>query len=272
MSQPSIIDSLVEIFYLVRNYILHPETKKGVIDVNPRGGLTREFDLVAEKMVIDYLMTHYPNSKILSEESGFINHHLNDFDYLFVIDPVDGSFNLVRGIPLVGFSIAVFKSDDISTKTVTHAIIGNIYSGLYLTAVAGEGAYMREQLITSYLDNPLEEKIVSCSLNRFEADQFILFQALNQTFKNIRSFSCSSIELSYVIQGITSAHYDFRKRLTAENFLAAALILEEMGGKLSDLNGNAISGISDLIKGYSIIACHRADDLHQYLDVLQREV
>ncbi len=264
-----ILEHLVNVFLEVRDYLLRNQDRRKVVGKNPKGGLTREFDFEAEKLVINYLLKHFPTSRILSEELGMVNESLKDYDYLFVVDPVDGSANFANSIPLVGFSIAVLEKGMISTDRVTHGIVGQIYSGAYFTGIKGGGAYLRDRPIQTNPKVSFEESIVTCSLNHFAPEHFLLFQGVNKTFRDIRSFACSSIELSYVIQGITGAHYDFRKSVTAENFLAPALILSEMGGKLSDLYGKPISNIENLTDGYSIVASHRAKDHRRYLDILK---
>ncbi|GMT50386.1 MAG: fructose 1,6-bisphosphatase [bacterium] len=264
-----ILEHLVNVFLEVRDYLLRSQDRRKVVGKNPKGDVTREFDFEAEKIVINYLLKHFPTSRILTEELGMVNESLKDYDYLFVVDPVDGSVNFANGIPLTGFSIAVLEKGMISTDRVTHAIVGQIYSGAYFTAKKGGGAYLRDRPIQTNPDVSFEKSIVTCSLNHFAPEHFLLFQGVNKTFKQIRSFASSSIELSYLIQGITGAHYDFRKSVTAENFLAPALILSEMGGKLSDLYGNPVSNIENLTDGYSIVASHNAKDHRRYLDILK---
>ena len=124
------------------------------------------------------------------------------------------------------------------------------------------------QLLKANLESSFENAIISCCLNNFSPEHFFIFQDINRAFNQIRSFGSSSIELSFVIQGICSAHFDFRQRLTAENFLAAALILAEAGGRLTDLYDNPISNIPDLSVGYSILASHLASEHGKFLNLL----
>ncbi len=263
-----LLDHLISVFFRVREYLLSTNPKYIIVGKNSKGDDTYDFDFESEKIIIEYLLKYYPISRILSEELGMINESLSEYDYTFVIDPVDGSKNYLNRIPIVGLSIAVIQGSNISTSTVSHGIIGNIYSGSYLIAERGKGTFLKERLIKSSDITPFDQSVVTCTINRFQAEQHLLFHAVNQVFNNIRSLGSSSIELSYVAQGITSAHYDFRKRLTAENFLAGALILEEMGGKLTDLYGNSIDNITNLSDGYSIIASHSGKNHRHFLEVL----
>ncbi len=259
---------LKEIFLNVRQYLLQPNISKELVGSNPRGDTTLKFDFEAEKIIINHLISQFPNSRILSEEIGLVNESIEDYDYLFVIDPVDGSKNYQNGIPLVGLTIAVLKPGVISTENVIHGFIGNIYSGSFLSASKGKGALINDQPVKQNPNAGFDNGVLSCSLNGFDPEHFFIFQDINRAMKQMRSFGSSSIELSYVIQGNTAAHVDFRKRLSAENFLAAALILAEAGGKLTDLYGNPIVNIPDLSEGYSILATHLAEDHDKFLNLL----
>ena len=263
-----ILTHLESIFFVVRNYLLMNQHQNEVVSVNPRGGNSHQYDIEAEKIVINYLLEHFPTSRILSEEVGMVNESVDSYDYIFVVDPVDGSINLSQGIPMVGFSIAVIEGESIGTDSVIYALIGNIFSGAFITASKGSGSFLRDVPVRRR-ELSLDTAIVSCSLNPLSHEHYLLFQSVNNAFKQVRSLGSSAIELSYVIQGITSAHYDFRRSLTAENFLAASLILKEMGGNLTDLYGNEISNIENLVEGYSIVASHNANYHKHFLDVLR---
>ncbi|MDH4129062.1 MAG: hypothetical protein OEV44_09935 [Spirochaetota bacterium] len=263
------IDHLKTIFFTVRDYLLKNQLNKKTVGINENESEAKYFDFESEKIVINYLLKQFPKARILSGEVGIVNESLNSYDYIFVIDSVDGFKNFSVNIPMVGFSIAVIKSNIISTDTVEHALIGNTFSGSYFTASKGKGSFMKDSPIRQNPDVSFENAIITCNLNLLSPDQYILFSSISQTFANLRSFDCCSVELSYVTQGITAAHYDFRKRITAENFLAGALILKEMGGDLTDLYGNPISNIENLVEGYSFIASHNKKSHYKFLDVLR---
>lgn len=265
----SILDHLTDIFFQVRQFLLSNQASSKTVGKNPKGDNTKEFDFETEKRVIDFLLKNYPNSRILTEEVGLINESIKDFDYLFVIDPVDGSANFERGIPMVGFSVAVLDGSEISTDKVTHAFIGHIYSGNYFKASKGKGSFIKEEPIRQKDQGDFLNRMVTCSINKYQPEHFTLFQSVNRCFRQVRSFGSSTIEFGYVLQGVTTAHYDFRKKTTAENFLAAALILEEMGGKLTDLRGEPIRHIEGLVEGYSHIASHNADEHLKFIDILK---
>ena len=245
-------------FLSVREYILKQKIIRSAL--SQAGHPVREVNIPfeTEKIAIDYLLNAFPKARILTKEMGLINESVTDYDMHFIVDSISGLDNYLRGIQPVGFSIAVCQGGTISTDSVTHGILGNIITGAFVTASKGQGIEGIEPAskASTYSNPPYY--MATCSINHYQPEHYILFQSVNQVFKELRSFGCPAIELFYVVEGVTSAHYDFRKELTAENFLAAALILDEMGGKLSDIQGNPIPDIENLTDTYSIIASHRA--------------
>ena len=94
------IKHLEEIFKIVRNYILKEGYKRTeIVKINPKGeDISTKFDLEVENIVIGYCKKHKLDVKILSEETGEFDLFSTKPEHIFVLDPVDGSTNLKRGI------------------------------------------------------------------------------------------------------------------------------------------------------------------------------
>jgi len=258
-----IINHLHTVFLSVREYILKQKIIQSALNQARQPAKPINIPFETEKIVIDYLLNAFPKARLLSKEMGLINESVTDYDFHFIIDSISGLDNYLNGIQPVGFSIAVCEGETISTSSVTHGILGNIITGSFVTASKGQGVEGINPSSKDFGRVSPPYYMATCSINPFQPEQFLLFQSVNQVFKELRSYGCPAIELFYVVEGITSAHYDFRRELTAESFLAAALILDEMGGKLSDLEGNPVSDIENLTDRYSVVASHRA---HHHLN------
>ena len=108
--------------------------KKEIGKEKPNKSLVSKADLEANEVIIKAIKERFPKHSILSEETGFEN---NDSDYKWVIDPIDGTHNFLRGIPIVGTSIALEYKNE--------AVLGVLgFPTLKLTAVAerGKGAFL----------------------------------------------------------------------------------------------------------------------------------
>lgn len=264
------------IFGEVRNYVKtkgYAEVEK--IKINPKGkDISTKFDLTTERIAIDYCKRNSLSVRILSEESGEINLCDNP-KWIFVIDPVDGSTNLKKGIEGSAFSIAVLPNGKIEPKNVQYALIGSITTGSFCFAEKDEG--------TSYQGffNNFAEKKVSTSKNKnletacLEIDlDFALNEATDKInlesgkkierilpliypvrqIKHIRRGGSAAIGLMEVATGAVDAYVDARDSSTPENWLAAYLLIKEAGGIFTDLNGKKIAEIKNLITPYSFVA------------------
>src|SRR3989338_5350646 len=90
--------------------ILKYFNKKTQIKEKSNKSLVSEADLEANEAVIKAIKKSFPKHSILSEETGFED---NNSDYKWVIDPIDGTHNFLRGIPLVGVSIALEHRNEV---------------------------------------------------------------------------------------------------------------------------------------------------------------
>ena len=194
--------------------------------------LVSRADLDANKVVINTIKKSFPKHSILSEESGFEN---NNSDYKWVIDPIDGTHNFLRGIPIFGVSIALEYKNEV--------VLGALeFPTLKLTAVAekGKGAFLNGKKLKVSNNSEIIHSFILYEFvpgTRYKSLEF-LKRLSNETI-NIRNLGAAIYELFLIASGQCDAFVIFT---TNEWDIAAGMLLiQEAGGKITDLKGQDCS-------------------------------
>ena len=220
---------------------------------NAKGDVQQPADVVADAVIRSVLEAHVGSGILWSEESGEIRFGDASPAYRFVVDPVDGSDNWGRGLPLSAVSVAVLPADSpITPDQVCWAMVGDLHEQLPLTASRGHGVYRGSQRIRTSGVRTLPTAFLSCELNHFDPPPSV--GRLLQRARGVRAYGCASRAITMVATGALDVHVDLRSRLTPENFLAASLILEEAGGCVVNADGRPIEQIDSLVSRTNLIA------------------
>ncbi len=235
---------------------------------NAKGDLQRSFDLTADEYVRSYLERAFPAGVLLSEESGERRFGRGERQYRFVIDPVDGSDNYARRLPLAALNIAVLPAEGpLSPEQVLFGMVGDLLRDESpILAARGEGAHRGSTRLKTSSVGSLSEAFVSCELNHF-APPPQLGRLLSRA-RGVRVYGCCSLALSLVASGAMDAHVDVRDRLTLESFSAASLAVEEAGGCVVDRKGNPLGALTGLEQRTSLIAAASSELAKEIANVL----
>ena len=204
-------------------------------------------DKESEDLIIQELQKAFPDYGFIGEESGIINPEAKK---KFIIDPLDGTINFMKGLPFFCISIALADFNERSElEDIDQIEAALIYAPFFkelFYAEKGQGAFFGAQLIKH---NPAVNKII-CSVGNKNFNHNLLREDLRQTVQSIahrRFFGAAALELAYVaIQKIDSFMHC---SLNAWDMAAAALILKEAGARVEDLDGG-----SKIFKTRNIIA------------------
>ena len=261
---------LCQVHNRVRNGLQHETVLAGLpVGKNAKGGPQQRFDVVADAIIRRALTESVHNGILLSEESGEVRFGTNPPTYRFIVDPVDGSDNWGRGLPLSAVSIAVLPVDGpLQPDRVSWAMVGELREPLPLTAGRGHGAYRGSHRIRASGVRALRSAFLSCELNHFDPTPAV--GRLLQSARAVRTYGCASQAITLVATGALDVHIDVRDRLTAESFLAAALILEEAGGFVVTGDGHPIRHLESLVARTSLVAAATPELAHEVLNVLSR--
>jgi myo-inositol-1(or 4)-monophosphatase len=234
---------------------------------NAKGDLQRSFDVAADECVRRYIEQAFPAGVLLSEESDERSFGSGEAQYRFVVDPVDGSDNFARRLPLAALNIAVLPVDGpLAPEQVLFSVVGDLREESPILAARGEGAFRGSTRLKTSSVGSLSEAFVSCELNHFAPPPQL--GTLLSHARGVRSYGCCSLALSLVASGAVDAHVDVRDRLTLESFLAASLAVEEAGGSLVDRKGNPLSALAGLQQRTSLIAASSPELAREIVNVL----
>ena len=234
---------------------------------NAKGDTQQRFDVVADAIIRRALTESADSGILLSEESGEVRFGANPPIYRFIVDPVDGSDNWGRGLPLSAVSIAVLPVDGpLQPDRVSWAMVGELREPLPLIAGRGHGAYRESHRVCVSGVRALRSAFLSCELNHFDPTPAV--GRLLRRARAVRTYGCASLSITLVATGALDVHVDVRGRLTAESFLAAALILEEAGGCVVTVDGHPIRQIDSLVARTSLVAAATPELAQEVINVL----
>lgn len=210
------------------------------LGVGAGGDPIKQIDLVAESAIINTLKEHGISFTLISEESGIEKYGQAPNHNFVTSDPIDGTTNLVRGLPFYAISIAV------STKPIINAIhtalVTDLVHGITYTAQKGKGAYRNNQKITPSETESLEEAVIGIDLNTYKIKKIApKLTNLIQRTKHIRHLGANALELCYVADGTTDAFLDIRGKLRTTDMAAAWLIVKEAGAKITTSKGRSLN-------------------------------
>lgn len=209
------------------------ELSKGEIkyEMKKRRDILAEADLKSEKIIIDSITKSFPDHSILSEEAG---ENFGKSDYLWVIDPIDGTINFSRRIKEYCISIALDKSG----KTILGVIYEPYNDRLYV-AEKGKGAFLNDQKVKVSTEiNPINMLLAADNTSDPELrtkNYKILVKVCND-FRHIRILGSGALHVARVATGSIDAYY--HTHCNYWDYAAANLLLEEAGGVVTDMAGN----------------------------------
>lgn len=226
------------------------------IDIGADGTPTKMIDKLAEEVALKTLKKADVSVNLLSEEAGFID---NNAEYTFVLDPVDGTRNAYRGIPLFSVSLAVGRH---SLSDVEYGIVKNVSTGDMYVAEAGMGAFCNKQHIL-VPDVASRVPLFAVTLGK-RCDEKTLNMVKNSV---VRSLGAASLEMCLVGTGALDAYIVGRTFMRVTDIAASTLFLREAGGFVTDLHGDSLDMTLTLDERASFIAAGNMQLVHRLLSV-----
>jgi len=209
------------------------------LGIGAGGDQMKLVDLTAEKAIVEVLTARGVSFTLVSEESGIKEYGADPKACYVTVDPIDGTTNLVRGLPFYCSSIAVSHKPMLSD--VYAALVADLFHGTTYTAAKGKGAFRNGQKITTSAVTSLSEAVVGLDLNTYKAKEIApKLSELIQNTKHIRHFGANALELCFVAEGLYDAFVDIRGKLRTTDVAAGFLILKEAGGTISAPDGQTV--------------------------------
>ena len=194
-----------------------------------------EIDQASERIIIETLLTAYPDHGILAEESGS-QHGNPNADHIWIIDPLDGTTNFIHGFPVYCVSIALQVRGKLEQAVIYDPTRNDLF-----TATKGRGAYMNERRIRVSKRVRLNECMISTGFPFRPEDDFNKYLRLMgdvmQRTAGLRRPGAAALDLAYVAAGFSDGFFELG--LQPWDMAAGALLVTEAGGLVGNFTGDA---------------------------------
>lgn len=207
-------------------------------DMNPYGDKTLLLDLKAENAILEVLQSSDISFDILTEEKGLIKTS-KKAEYLAFVDPIDGSANLKRGIPLVSIGIAIVPYNDVMSSDDTEiSIIDSVFTEETYVAVKGEGVTRNGKKVRVSRPVDLKDAIISYDTKKTFDSEFVASSVRTiGAVHDIRRSATNLLDLCWTAAGFLDGMVDLRNMLPIIH-LCGTHIVFEAGGYVIDADGN----------------------------------
>lgn len=189
-----------------------------------------EVDRAAEKAIIEIILEAYPKHAILAEESGA----QGNSEYVWIIDPLDGTTNYLHGFPQYSVSIALQHKG-----VITQGVIYDPTRNELFTATRGVGAFLNDRRIRTAKTRDLSESLVATGFPYTDfthmSRYMSILQEVMQKCAGIRRPGSAALDLAYVACGRFDAFFEFN--LKSHDIAAGSLLVQEAGGLVTDMQG-----------------------------------
>lgn len=211
-----------------RNAAAHTR-EKGIADY------VTEVDFAVQQFIRRRLEELYPEVQFLSEEKS--NEEIDKDGLVWVLDPVDGTTNLIHDYRASVISLALMQKG-----SVVLGMIYNPYTDELFSAQKGEGSYCNGQKIEVSGAETIEKSLIAIGTSPYykemAEENFKVFQAVFKDCQDIRRSGSAALDLAYVACGRIEAY--FERNLKIWDYAAGMLLVREAGGRVTDYRGNDV--------------------------------
>jgi myo-inositol-1(or 4)-monophosphatase len=192
-------------------------------------------DREAEAAALRVLRERSPGIAVLAEESGGAVS-----DHGWVVDPVDGTTNLLRGFPVVGVSVALLEEGRPVAGAIGAPLLGELWH-----AAEGEGALDARGVPLRIADRPPGSALVATGFPFRSRDDAVVsryagvFLAALLAFEDLRRAGAASLDLAYTAQGSFDGFFELG--LAVWDIAAGSLLVREAGGVVTDWRGDSVA-------------------------------
>jgi len=190
-----------------------------------------QVDGAAEQAVMEIVRKSYPDHGFIAEESGETTPNA---EYLWIIDPLDGTTNFIHGFPQYAVSIAVQHRG-----VLTHAVVYDPGKNELFSASKGHGAFLNDRRVRVSKCQRLDDALVGTGFPFKELSRLDLYMKQLSTFMSkssgVRRAGAAALDLAYVACGRLDAFWELG--LSKWDMAAGALLITEAGGLVADPAG-----------------------------------
>jgi len=208
----------------------------GVFEINKKGAidLVTEIDLEIERMFRARVAERFPDHDVLGEELGRHRAGLTASHHCWMFDPIDGTTNFAHGLPIFCSSLALEVGGRLTVAAVMDATRDELF-----TAERDRGSWLNaRRLHVSSTATLLDAMLVTgfpYSVHVEPEETLGLFGSFIGRARAVRRLGSAALDLCYVAAGRTDGFWE--QGLGPWDIAAAALLVEEAGGRITDMDG-----------------------------------
>ncbi|KNA14184.1 hypothetical protein SOVF_109920 [Spinacia oleracea] len=200
--------------------------------------LVTETDKMSEAAILEVVKANFKDHLILGEEGGIIGDASSD--YLWCIDPLDGTTNFAHGYPSFAVSVGVlFRGKPVAAAVVEFVGGAFCWNTRTFTAVAGGGAFCNGQRIQVSATDLVERSLLVTGFGYEHDDAWItninLFKEFTDISRGVRRLGAAAVDMCHVAIGVADSYWEYR--LKPWDMAAGVLIVEEAGGAVTCMDG-----------------------------------
>ena len=214
------------------------------IDTKGRNDFVTDIDRKAEAEIIATIRRSHPDHAFLAEESGRGG---GDSEFVWIIDPLDGTTNFLHGFPTFAVSIALQHRGRLQ-----HAVVYDPMRQEFFTASRGDGAQLEGKKIRVSGQRTLEGSLIGTGFPyRMEAahidDYLAMLKVVMASAAGVRRPGAAALDLAYVAAGRIDGFWEFG--LAPWDTAAGTLLIQEAGGRVGTPVGSEYALGPNIVAG-----------------------
>ena len=199
-----------------------------------RRDVVTEYDRKVQAFLMEKLSRQVPGARFFCEENN--QRDELDAEILFVIDPIDGTLNFVRGMGRSAMSIACMSRGELVAAAVYNPYLDEMFS-----AVKGGGAYLNGRPIHVH-DGHLADSIVCFGTSPYNQElihqSFVLAERAHRASQDVRREGSAALDLCSVAAGRAGAYFELET--SPWDYAAGMLLVQEAGGRCANVEGEPL--------------------------------
>ncbi|KAK9093603.1 hypothetical protein Syun_028514 [Stephania yunnanensis] len=211
-------------------------TYKGLTD------LVTDTDKMSEAVILGVVKKNFEEHLILGEEGGIIGN--TSSDYLWCIDPLDGTTNFAHGYPSFAVSVGVLFRGKPAAAALVEFVGGPMcWNTRTFTASSGGGSFCNGQKIHVSQTDQVERSLLITGFGYEHDDAWLmninLFKEFTDISRGVRRLGAAAVDMCHVALGIAEAYWEYR--LKPWDMAAGVLVVEEAGGAVTCMDGEGFT-------------------------------
>ena len=235
IKKDDLLNVAVEAAIAASHIIMEALNKPRVADHKGKTDLVTETDHLSEKTIKSIIRSSFTDHGFLAEESG---EDSSTSDYLWIIDPLDGTTNFVHGYPSFAVSIGLFYQNE----PLVGVVMEMPHTKLY-TAIKGEGAWCEGRSISCSQTGLLENSLLVTGFGYEHGERWErnmrLYKHFTDTTQGVRRLGAAAVDLCHVASGKVDGFWEYD--LHPWDTAAGILIAQESGCMVTQMNGSEFS-------------------------------